>query len=240
MLHVTIFKMIENSNVAILEVRAGTGGLEAKIWAQELLRMYLKFGQKKGFKVNQVDENSLRISGFGAYNRLKNETGVHRVQRIPLTEKRGRIHTSTAVVTVMPEISENQIKIDPKDLEFQFFRSSTQGGQNVQKVESAVRIIHKPTGITVSSQQERYQERNKQLALSLLRSKLWQLEMEKKESLVSEFQAKAGVGKRSEKIRTYNFPQDRITDHRTKKNIKGIKNVLSGNLEKIIPSSSLD
>ncbi|PJE67482.1 peptide chain release factor 1, partial [Candidatus Shapirobacteria bacterium CG10_big_fil_rev_8_21_14_0_10_40_9] len=162
-----------NPDVVILEIRPGTGGEEAKIWAQDLLRMYTRFANSQGWKVSQIDEGVIKIQGLGVFEKLKNEAGVHRVQRIPKTERYGRIHTSTATVAVLPEIPESQIFINPSDLEWQFFRASTQGGQNVQKVSSAVRLRHNPSGIVVSAQQERTQEQNRKITLDLLRAKLF-------------------------------------------------------------------
>ncbi len=218
-------------DVAIVEVRAGTGGLEAKLWGEELLAMYRRFAQRHNFRVEILDDQIMRLRGQGVYRWLKDETGVHRVQRIPKTEKRGRIHTSTAVVVVMPEITAREMPIDPKDLEIQFFRAGGHGGQNVNKVETAVRIVHRPMGIVVTSQRERYQERNRQIAMELLRAKLWQLEQGRQQQQVTNFHQRAGRGERAEKIRTYNFPQDRITDHRLGKTIRGIKQFLAGRLE---------
>ncbi|HUS60314.1 MAG TPA: peptide chain release factor-like protein [Nevskiaceae bacterium] len=223
-----------NKDVAIVEVRAAVGGNEAKIWAQDLLRMYLRFAEKQGWQVRLLGKGVLSIKGSDAYEKLKNESGVHRVQRIPVTEKYGRIHTSTATVAVLPEIPEKEIKINPQDLEWQFFRASTQGGQNVQKVSSAVRLIHKPTRISVTCEQERTQEQNRQIATQLLRAKLWEREETKRQSTIKEQRSAIGRGMRAEKIRTYNFPQNRVTDHRLNKKFYNLETILDGNLEAII------
>lgn len=217
-----------------LEIRGATGGDEAKIWANDLLRMYLRYAATKVWKVSQVDDATILISGYGAFDALKNESGVHRVQRVPETERRGRIHTSTATVVVLPEVRESDIQINPSDLEWQFFRSSSQGGQNVQKVSTAVRLTHKPTGIVVSAQRERFQEANRKIALSLLRAKLYELEEEEKMRTISGYRSVIGRGMRAEKIRTYNFPQDRLTDHRLKKSFGNLEAILDGSLDKII------
>jgi peptide chain release factor 1 len=219
----------------LIEIRGAAGGDEAKIWAADLLRMYLKFAQKKNWQVDLAAENILRISGPQAFQGLKNESGVHRVQRIPTTEKYGRIQTSTASVAVLPIIPETEIKINPADLEWQFYRASTQGGQNVQKVSTAVRVRHKPSGLVVTCEQERSQEQNRKIALELLRARLWQKEEEKRQSQITGLRREAvGRGMRSEKIRTYNFPQSRVTDHRIKKKWHNLEEILDGNLEKII------
>ena len=225
--------MFPNQKV-YLETRGAAGGDEAKIWASELLRMYLRYATKKGWRSSLVDENTLVISGPNVFEELKNESGVHRVQRIPKTEKRGRIHTSTATVAVLPEIKENEITINPQDLEIQFFRAGGHGGQNVNKVSTAVRLIHKPTGIVVVASQERFQEQNRQIALSLLRSKLWEREEERKMKEIAGYRSPIGQGKRAEKIRTYNFPQDRVTDHRVNKSFGNLEAILDGELDKII------
>ncbi|HUS52001.1 MAG TPA: peptide chain release factor-like protein [Candidatus Bathyarchaeia archaeon] len=225
--------MKENS--AILEIRPAAGGDEAKIWADDLARMYTRYANFQRFSVQALDLGVLRISGPDVLNQLKHEAGVHRVQRTPTTERYGRIHTSTATVAVLPEIPEGEIKVDPKNLSWQFFRASTQGGQNVQKVSSAVRIIHQPTGITVSCQQERTQEQNRKIALDLLRSKLWQREQEKKQDALTSLRREAvGRGMRAEKIRTYNFPQNRVTDHRLKKSWKNLDQIINGKLGPVI------
>lgn len=223
-----------NPNTVILEIRPGTGGEEAKIWVDDLLRMYVRFANSQNWKVTQLDEGVIKITGPNAFLSLQNEAGVHRVQRIPQTERYGRIHTSTATVAVLPEIPESEIKISPPDLEWQFYRASSQGGQNVQKVSSAVRLIHKPTGIVVTSQRERFQEQNRALALQLLRAKLWEQEELKKEQTIAGYRSAIGRGLRAEKIRTYNFPQNRVTDHRINKSWGNLDAVIEGDLKKII------
>jgi len=217
-----------------LEVRGATGGDEAKNWANDLSRMYLRYAEKKGWKYIPVDDCVLKISGENVFKLLRNESGVHRVQRVPTTERHGRIHTSTATVVVLPEIKESEININPSDLEIQFFHASSQGGQNVQKVSTAVRLTHRPTGIVVQSQRERFQEQNRRLAMDLLRTKLWELQEEEKLRTIAGYRSVIGRGMRSEKIRTYNFPQNRITDHRIKKSWGNLESIIDGNLDKIV------
>jgi peptide chain release factor 1 len=217
-----------------LEVRGATGGDEAKIWADDLFRMYLRYATRRGWKTVSVDETVLKITGFDAFNALKNESGVHRVQRIPTTERHGRIHTSTATVAVLPEIKENEVQINPNDLEIQFFHSSSQGGQNVQKVSTAVRITHKPTGIITTSQRERFQEQNRNIAMAMLRAKLWEKQEEEKLKTIAGYRSVVGRGMRAEKIRTYNFPQNRVTDHRIGKSWGNLEAVMDGDLTKVL------
>lgn len=221
-------------NTIYLETRGATGGDEAKIWADDLYRMYYRYSLKKAWKITSVSESVLQIAGQGVWEELKNESGVHRVQRIPTTERHGRIHTSTATVAILPEIKEGEVNINPQDVEMQFFHSSSKGGQNVQKVSTAVRLIHKPTGIMVAAQTERFQEQNRNIAYDLLRAKLWEKQEEEKLKTIAGYRSAIGRGMRSEKIRTYNFPQDRITDHRIKKSFGNIEGIMDGNLEKII------
>ncbi len=223
-----------NKNKALLEIRGAAGGEEAKIWADDLLRMYLRFAEKQGWKSQIISKGVIRIQGSNVYQFLKNETGVHRVQRIPTTEKRGRIHTSTATVVVLPEIPETEVRINPRDLDWQFYRASTQGGQNVQKVSTAVRLIHRPSGLVVTCEQERSQEQNRKLALELLRAKLWEQEELKKESTVAGYRSAIGRGMRAEKIRTYNYPQNRVTDHRLGKSWHNLEMIINGDLKKVV------
>lgn len=219
----------------IIEVRPGPGGQEAKIWQQDLLRMYARFADRQGWQRKLLGEGVLKIKGEEAYQALKNESGVHRVQRIPVTEKRGRVHTSTASVVILPLITKVEMKLNPQDLEFESFRAGGHGGQNVNKVSTAVRLRHRPTGIVVSSQSERYQEQNRRIAEDLLRNKLWQMKEKKESSLLNKTRREAiGSGERSEKIRTYNFPQNRITDHRLRKSWRNLDRVINGDLKKII------
>jgi len=226
--------MENNSQVAYLEIRGATGGDEAKLWGNDLLRMYMRFAAKKGWKVIQMDEKTIRISGPGAFNALKNESGVHRVQRVPTTEKRGRIHTSTATVAILPEIKETEVQINPQDLEWSFTRAGGHGGQNVNKVSTAVRLIHKPTGIVAEAREERFQEQNRAIALSLLRSKLWEKQEEEKLRTIAGYRSAIGRGMRNEKIRTYNFPQDRVTDHRLGKSWGKLELIVDGELDKVL------
>jgi peptide chain release factor 1 len=226
--------MVEKKQKAYIEIRPAAGGDEAKIWATDLLRMYMRYASKKGWKVSPVDEYTLLIQGGSVFEKLKNETGVHRVQRVPATEKRGRVHTSTASVAVLPEIKESQVKLNPSDLDWQFFRASTQGGQNVQKVSSAVRLTHKPTGTTVTSEQERKQEQNRSVALEILRAKLWEKEQEKKQEKLANYRSGIGRGKRSEKIRTYNFSRNQVKDHRIGKSWGNLDAIIDGDLDKVI------
>jgi peptide chain release factor 1 len=228
-----------------MEIRAGTGGDEAALFAGSLLNMYKRYAINKGWGVDIIDYNQTDIGGYksvifelkgeGVYEKMKYESGVHRVQRVPKTEKGGRVHTSTATVAVLPKATEQDIQIRPDELEVSFSRAGGPGGQNVNKVESAVRILHKPSGIVVSSRQERSQQRNRDSAMELLRSKLLEIKiMEATGDITEERRKQVGTGERSEKIRTYNFPQDRITDHRIKKNWGNIEKILNGDLDKII------
>ncbi len=226
--------MENNNQTAYLEIRGATGGDEAKLWGQDLLRMYIRFATKKGWKTALTSEESVKITGPQVFDLLKNESGVHRVQRVPSTEKRGRIHTSTATVAVLPQIKDSEIQIRPDDLDIQFYRSGGHGGQNVNKVSTAVRLTHKPSGIVVTAQTERFQEQNRVNAMAILRSRLWERAELEKERTVAGYRSAIGRGMRSEKIRTYNFPQDRVTDHRIKKSWGNLEKIIEGDLEKII------
>lgn len=232
-------------NEIILEVRAGAGGDEASLFARELAEMYERYAEKEGWQWSFEDESSndvggykeasIKIKGQDVYKRLRFETGVHRVQRVPATEKQGRIHTSTASVAIMPIRKNVEFKLDEADLEFETSRSGGKGGQNVNKVETAVRVIHKPTGEWVRSTAQRSQLKNKENAMSLLAQKLQQMKEQEEAAKYSEKRAlQVGTMDRSEKIRTYNFPQDRITDHRIKKSWGNIENVMVGNIDNII------
>ncbi len=222
---------------ALLEIRGAAGGDEAKLWAADLKRMYVRFASNNNYTAQELDEGTIKLKGKGAFGALKFESGVHRVQRVPTTEKQGRIHTSTASVAVLPEIPESHIQINSDDLEWQFTRAGGHGGQNVNKVNSAVRLTHKPTQLMVSVRQERSQQQNKAIALEILRSKLWESEEEKRQNTIDKTRRSAvGRGMRAEKIRTYNFPQNRVTDHRVKKSWINLEEVLNGDLSKIFAS----
>jgi peptide chain release factor 1 len=229
----------------ILEIRAGAGGEEAALFAQDLFRMYSRYAEKKGWKVEilSINETGLggikevvaMISGKGAYSRLKYESGVHRVQRIPVTESGGRIHTSTATVAILPEAEDVEIEIDEKDLRIDTFRSSGAGGQHVNTTDSAVRITHIPTGIVVTCSNERSQIQNRIKAMKILRARLKEFyERQQKEQLDSTRRSQVGTGDRSEKIRTYNFPEGRVTDHRIKLTLYNLQEFLDGELDEMI------
>lgn len=225
----------EFPNEIILEARAGAGGDEAALFAMELVAMYEKYCDNRGWSSKHLDEYTLEVKGKDVYKLLRYETGVHRVQRIPATEKNGRIHTSTASIAILPIRKNSKIVINPSDLDMEYSRSGGAGGQNVNKVETAVRLIHKPTGIDVRSTSERSQLANREKAMTILLSKLQLLKDEEEAKKYSgDRKAQIGTADRSEKIRTYNFPQDRVTDHRIKQSWSNIPGIMSGNLDKII------
>jgi len=236
----------------ILEVRAGTGGDEAALFAAELVRMYSRYAESQGWKVEVlsshltgaggVKEAILGIEGRGAYSRLKFESGVHRVQRVPVTESSGRIHTSTVTVAVLPEAEEVEVQIDPKELRIDVFRSTGPGGQSVNTTDSAVRITHLPTGMVVSCQDEKSQHKNRAKALKVLRARLLELARAEKEAEISQARRlQVGTGDRSERIRTYNFPQGRVTDHRIGLTLHSLQRILEGELAELIgPLSAHD
>jgi peptide chain release factor 1 len=233
----------------IVEIRAGAGGGEASLFAADLFRMYSRYAEGKGWQVGIIDSNQSEIGGFkelifeikgkGAFSRFKHERGVHRVQRVPATEASGRLHTSTATVAVLPEAEEIELNIKPDDLKMEFFHSRGAGGQNVNKVTTAVRLTHLPTGIMASCQDERSQIRNRMKAMAVLRARLLDLEQRKQsESVDKERRMQVGSGQRSEKIRTYNFPQNRVTDHRISSSFHNLQQILDGELDEIIEALS--
>lgn len=231
----------------IVEIRAGTGGREATLFAADLFRTYTKYAQLHGWKTEIMDSHNADLGGYnkivfdihgqGVYSKLKFEKGVHRVQRIPETETQGRIHTSTATVAVLPEADDVEINISQDDLRIDIFHSGGHGGQNVNKVATAVRIVHNPTGIVVVCQDERSQYKNKTKAMSMLRAKIYEVEQQRHSDEISKTRREqVGTAERSEKIRTYNYPQDRITDHRISSSFYGLNKILDGNLDEIITS----
>ncbi len=241
--------MEKSINKIVLEIRAGTGGEEAALFAADLVRMYEKYALSQNWQFtvtdsSQSDEGGYKtfaaeIKGRGVYDALRSESGVHRVQRIPKTESGGRIHTSTASVVVIPLVPQEEVRLNPSDLEISFARSSGPGGQNANKVETSVRIVHKPTGLTVTSQAERSQARNRERAENMLRAKLYEMQQEEQQAeLSSTRKEQIGGSERAEKIRTYNFPQNRVTDHRLGKKWQQLDKIMNGQLDPIVRAFS--
>jgi peptide chain release factor 1 len=229
----------------IMEIRAGTGGDEAALFAADLFRMYNRYAENRGWKIEVLSSNEIGIGGFkeviflvkgkGAYSRMKYESGVHRVQRVPVTESQGRIHTSAATVAVLAEVDEVEIDIPENDIRIDVYKSAGAGGQSVQKNATAVRITHEPTGIVVQCQDERSQLQNRMRAMSILRARLYEIEEEKRREAIDESRrSQVGTGERSEKIRTYNYPQSRVTDHRINMSTYNLPNFMYGNLDEFI------
>ena len=240
-----------DSKNVIMEIRAGTGGDEAGLFAADLYRMYNRYAQRNSWQIDIINNNEsglgsikeivFKIDGDGAYSKLKNEIGVHRVQRVPLTESSGRVHTSAATVAVLPEAEEVDVEIVTEDIQIDVFHSSGHGGQNVQKVATAIRITHKPTGLVAVCQDERSQLKNKQKAMGVLRSRLLAMEIERQEKeITDERRSQVGSGDRSAKVRTYNFPQNRVTDHRISLTTHNLDLVLDGDLNEFIESLILE
>lgn len=221
-------------NNCTMEIRAGAGGDEAKIWGNDLERMYTRYAAMKKIKVEQIDEGVVKFIGKGAYDLFSFESGVHRVQRVPETESQGRIHTSTASIAVIPEVPASVIEIREDDLEWQFIHAGGHGGQNVNKVSTAVRLTHKPSGIVISARTERYQAQNREIALELLRGKLWDMEEQKRTKEMGTARMAIGRAMRAEKIRTYNYPQNRVTDHRIHQSWYELETIMEGYLDPVL------
>lgn len=230
---------------AILEIRSAAGGEEAKIFSNDLLRMYTRFINNQNLSLEQLDEHIIKITKpkssswpYGPYQTFQFESGVHRVQRVPATESQGRVHTSTATVAVLPELKPHQVEIKDSDLEWKFSRAGGPGGQNVNKVSTAVRLTHTPSQLIISVRQERSQQRNREIALDLLRSRLWQQqEIKRLQNLKDKRSQAVGRGMRAEKIKTYNFPQNRLTDHRISKSWHNLKDIMEGSLENVFTTT---
>ena len=245
---------------AIIEIRGGAGGDEAKIWANDLMRMYTRYAENKGLKVELIDDLVFKVKGkvelpiveideegkviktgetewLSAYKLFRYDSGVHRVQRVPSTEAAGRIHTSTASVAVLPEVTAAVVEVKEEDLEWSFMRAGGAGGQSVNKTSSAVRLVHKPSGLVVNARTERKQAQNRQIALELLRAQLWQIEEDKKMAEIDEARSNIGRNMRAEKIKTYNYPQSRVTDHRIHHSWHNLEGILEGNLDELIAST---